>query len=166
MRRNIGPGRRVTEPGEPIDQKKKGNSRTESGPICAEPQNQSFFNNDCLAVNDLRVWPFSASELIVRRIRQTYPWSVIHATSNRDEGGDYSGYVVVRGGGLLVLCIVTALAAVEPLPPLTDGGQCREMAGKLRELARRTRSPGIRRELVDLARRYDRRGDHFDGRSR
>ena len=96
MRRDIGPGRRVTEPGEPIDQK-------------------SFFNDDCLAVNDLRVWPFSAFELIVRRIRQTYPWSVIHATSNRDEGGDYSGYVVVRGGGLLVLCRVTALAAVEPL---------------------------------------------------
>jgi hypothetical protein len=36
------------------------------------------------------------------------------------------------------------------------------MAGKVRELARYTRSPGIRRELVDLAKRYDRRGDHFD----
>ena len=29
-----------------------------------------------------------------------------------------------------------------------------------------THSPGMRRELVDLARRYDRRGDHFDGRPR
>jgi hypothetical protein len=38
------------------------------------------------------------------------------------------------------------------------------MADKLRELARLTRSPGIRRELVDLAKRYDRRGDHFDRR--
>jgi len=36
------------------------------------------------------------------------------------------------------------------------------MADRLRGLARLTRSPGIRRELVDLARRYDRRGDHFD----
>jgi len=27
-------------------------------------------------------------------------------------------------------------------------------------------SPGIRRELVDLAKRYDRRGDYFDRQSR
>jgi hypothetical protein len=36
------------------------------------------------------------------------------------------------------------------------------MAGRVRELARVTCSPGIRRELVALAKRYDRRGDHFD----
>jgi hypothetical protein len=36
------------------------------------------------------------------------------------------------------------------------------MAKRLRGLARLTCSPGIRRELVDLAKRYDRRGDHFD----
>jgi hypothetical protein len=47
---------------------------------------------------------------------------------------------------------------------LADGDHYREMADKLRELARLTRSPGIRRELVDLAKRYDRRGDHFDRR--
>jgi hypothetical protein len=46
-----------------------------------------------------------------------------------------------------------------------DGDHCREMAGKLRELARLTHSPAIRKELVALAKRYDRRGDHFDGRS-
>jgi hypothetical protein len=40
------------------------------------------------------------------------------------------------------------------------------MAGNLRELACLTHSPGMRRELVDLARRYDRRGDHFDGQPR
>jgi hypothetical protein len=40
------------------------------------------------------------------------------------------------------------------------------MAGKVRELAHYTRSPGIRRELVDLVKRYDRRGDHFDRRPR
>jgi hypothetical protein len=66
----------------------------------------------------------------------------------------------------LVLRIVTALAAVEPAPPPADGDHCPEMAGELRELARYTRSPGIRRELVDLAKRYDRRGDHFDRRLR
>jgi hypothetical protein len=54
----------------------------------------------------------------------------------------------------------------EPAPVLADGDHCREMAGKVRELARYTRSPGIRRELVDLAKRYDRRGDYFDRRPR
>jgi len=54
------------------------------------------------------------------------------------------------------------LAMTDPPPALVDGDHYREMAGKLRELARTTRSSGIRRELVDLARRYDRRGDYFD----
>ena len=60
----------------------------------------------------------------------------------------------------------SSLAVSQPAPALADGNHCREMAGRLRELARYTRSPGIRRELVDLAKRYDRRGDHFDERSR
>ena len=50
----------------------------------------------------------------------------------------------------------------EGLVPLIDGDHYRVMAGRLRELARETRSPGIRRELTDLAKRYDRRGDYFD----
>ena len=62
----------------------------------------------------------------------------------------------------MVFGIVTALAVTKPPALLADGDHYREMAGKLRELARTTRSPGIRRELVDLARRYDRRGDYFD----
>jgi hypothetical protein len=61
---------------------------------------------------------------------------------------------------------LTALAASEPPPPLPDGDHYPEMAGRVRELARLTRSPGIRRELVDLAKCYDRRGDHLDSRSR
>ena len=40
------------------------------------------------------------------------------------------------------------------------------MAGKLRQLARYTKSPGIRCELVGLAKRYDRRGEYFDRHSR
>jgi hypothetical protein len=60
---------------------------------------------------------------------------------------------------------VMRLVISEP-PPMADGDHYREMAGTLRELARHTFSPGIRRELVDLARRYDRRGDHFDRRPR
>jgi hypothetical protein len=54
------------------------------------------------------------------------------------------------------------VAASEARAALADGDHCREMAGKLRELARYTKSPGIRRELVALAMRYDRRGDHVD----
>jgi hypothetical protein len=53
-------------------------------------------------------------------------------------------------------------AVSETRAVLADGDHHREMADRLRGLARLTRSPGIRRELVDLARRYDRRGDHFD----
>ena len=45
------------------------------------------------------------------------------------------------------------IAVSEARAVLADGDHYREMAGKLRELARLTRSPGIRRELVDLAAR-------------
>jgi hypothetical protein len=48
---------------------------------------------------------------------------------------------------------------------MADGDHYREMARKVRELARYTRSPGIRRELVDVAKRYDRGGAHSDRRS-
>jgi hypothetical protein len=61
---------------------------------------------------------------------------------------------------------LTVLAASEPPPPLADGDHYREMAGRVRELARLSRSPAMRKELADLAGRYDRRGDHFDSRSR
>ena len=36
---------------------------------------------------------------------------------------------------------------------------------KLRELARATRLAGMRRELLAVAKRYDRRGDRFDRRA-
>jgi hypothetical protein len=58
------------------------------------------------------------------------------------------------------------VAVSEARAALADGDHYREMAGKLRELARQTLSPGMRRELVDLARRYDRRADLFDSRLR
>jgi len=48
-------------------------------------------------------------------------------------------------------------------PP--DSGHYREMASKLRELARECRFPGARRELLDLAERYERRADNLDVRS-
>jgi hypothetical protein len=58
------------------------------------------------------------------------------------------------------------VAVSETRAALSGGDDYREMAAQLRGLAQLTRSPGIRRELVDLAKRYDRRGDHFGRRSR
>jgi hypothetical protein len=58
------------------------------------------------------------------------------------------------------------LAVSETRAALAGGDHYREMAERLRGLARLTRSPGIRRELAHLAKPYDRRGDHFDRRSR
>ena len=52
------------------------------------------------------------------------------------------------------------IAVSEARAAAADGDHCREIAGRLRELARATRLPGIRRELVDLANRHERRGDY------
>jgi hypothetical protein len=46
---------------------------------------------------------------------------------------------------------MAAVASSEEPVPLVDGDHYRQMAGRLRELARSSRPPGIRRELVDLA---------------
>jgi hypothetical protein len=47
-----------------------------------------------------------------------------------------------------------------------SGGQhYREIASKLREIARECRFPGARREILDLASRLERRADDLDGRS-
>jgi hypothetical protein len=46
-------------------------------------------------------------------------------------------------------------------PPL-DGAHYREVAHGLRKLARQCRFPGARRELLQLAARYDRRAEHFE----
>jgi hypothetical protein len=81
-----------------------------------------------------------------------------------DAGGDFSIGLVDPAREILMSRTLTSLAASAP-PLLADGDHYREMAGRMRELARLTRSPGIRRELADLARHYDRRGDHFDRRA-
>jgi hypothetical protein len=93
---------------------------------------------------------------------------VIYDLNSDDAGGDLGVGCVITGPARWFSTSgnLGSLAMVEPAPALADGDHYREMAGKLRELARTTRSPGIRRELIDLARRYDRRGDLFDGRSR
>ena len=47
----------------------------------------------------------------------------------------------------------------------SDSEHYREMARKLRELAREFRFPGARQELLDLAGRYERRADSLDART-
>jgi hypothetical protein len=46
-----------------------------------------------------------------------------------------------------------------------DSEHYREMARKLRELAREFRFPGARQEVLDLASRYERRADSLDARN-
>lgn len=46
-----------------------------------------------------------------------------------------------------------------------DGAHYREIAQKLRDLARQCHFPGARRELLNLAARYDRRADYFASRA-
>jgi hypothetical protein len=48
-------------------------------------------------------------------------------------------------------------------PP--DSDHYRDMARKLRDLARGVRFAGARRELLDLASRYERRADCLDARN-
>jgi hypothetical protein len=82
---------------------------------------------------------------------------VNYEANTDDAGGDCSTGFISPARGFLFS---------GRMAPLADGDHCREMAGKVRELARYTRSAGIRRELVDLAKRYDRRGEYFDRHSR
>ena len=53
----------------------------------------------------------------------------------------------------------------EPQTTPSDSDHYRDMARKLRELAREFRFPGARRELLDLASRYERRADGLDARN-
>ena len=46
-------------------------------------------------------------------------------------------------------------------PSHSDSEHYREMASKLRELARQLRFPGARQELLALALRYERRADQL-----
>ena len=47
----------------------------------------------------------------------------------------------------------------------SDGQHYREIASKLREIARECRFPGARREILDLASRLERRADDLDAKS-
>ena len=47
---------------------------------------------------------------------------------------------------------------------MPSGEHYRQLATELRMIALRCRSPGARKELVQLAAKYDRRADHFDSK--
>jgi hypothetical protein len=47
----------------------------------------------------------------------------------------------------------------------SDSSHYRDMAQKLRELAREVRFPGAGKELLDLAWRYEQRADKLDART-
>ena len=51
------------------------------------------------------------------------------------------------------------------LAPPSNGEHYREVALRLRGVACECRFPNARKELLDLAARHERRGDHFDRRS-
>jgi hypothetical protein len=91
---------------------------------------------------------------------------VTYNLNSDDAGGDWSDRGLAPPTSFLTTGNLSSLAILESPPALGDGDHCREMAGKLRQLARYTKSPGIRRELIGLAKRYDRRGEYFDRHSR
>jgi hypothetical protein len=62
-------------------------------------------------------------------------------------------------------CAAAPEAGVLSARQYPDGEHYREIAGKLREVARQCRFPGARRELLHLAVNYERRGDYIDRRS-
>ena len=125
------------------------------------------FNDDCTAFKHVHIWAF-------RRIRgNCRPHSAIthigrpdvtYEPDCDDAGGDWSERLLAPPASFLTTGNLSSLAIDEPAPALGDGDHCREMAGKLRQLARYTKSPGIRRELVGFAKRYDRRGEFRSGR--
>jgi hypothetical protein len=124
-----------------------------------------MFKDDCRGFNDVLIWPFSGIRANCRShsAKQNH-WLFVDTRSSILASHCSDGPVIAPARGPFVPWM--GAAASESRAALADGDHYREMAGRLRELARQTHSPGMRRELVDLARRYDRRGEHFDGRPR
>lgn len=56
------------------------------------------------------------------------------------------------------------LQPAKPIPSPPDGHDYHRLARQIRDIARHTRLPIARNELLRLATNYDRRGDHLDGR--
>jgi hypothetical protein len=94
-----------------------------------------------------------------------------------DEVRTHTAAISSNAAGTLIEKISTALVEIlnqrsneaemneQPDLPPPNGGHYRNLAGKLRLVARECRFPSARRELLDLAARYERRADHFDHHS-
>jgi hypothetical protein len=65
---------------------------------------------------------------------------------------------------LLGISAVHPITEMPAAPGYPGGEHYREIAAKLRDVARHCRFPGARRELLHLASNYDRRGDYIDSR--
>jgi hypothetical protein len=94
-----------------------------------------------------------------------------------DQVGTHTVAISSSAAGTLIEKISTAIveilnqrsneAEMNEQPKLTplDGVHYRNLAGKLRLVARECRFPNARQELLDLAARYERRADHYDRHS-
>ena len=67
--------------------------------------------------------------------------------TNTNAGGVCGNGLIGPARRFFILRERKALSASEPPLPLPDGDHYREIAGRVRELARFTRSPAIRKEL-------------------
>ena len=94
------------------------------------------------------------SRLPPARVPRPWPHNVGHLRRNRDQ---HSCRVLISR--------TSSLSVNETPAALADGDHYRDMAGRLRELARLTHSTGIRKQLAALARRYDGVAGHLDGPS-
>jgi hypothetical protein len=122
------------------------------------------FNDDCGGLNDLSIWAFSGIRVYCpSHSANKVTWLSVDAHSSILASYCSDSDIVPTCDAFVPWM---GVAASETRAALANGDHYREMAGRLRGLARLTHSPGMRRELVDLARRYDRRGEHFDGRPR
>jgi hypothetical protein len=123
------------------------------------------FNDDYRPLTMFASGLLRVFELIVHLIQQNkVTWSSVDTRSSILESHCSDNSIVAPTGDAFVPWMGVAVS--ETRAALAGGGHYREMAERLRGLAHLTRSPGIRRELVDLAKRYDRRGDHFDRQTR
>jgi hypothetical protein len=72
---------------------------------------------------------------------------IVDYDTESDAGGDCSVGFISPAREFSIFGNLTSLAMSEPPPALADGEHYREMAGRVRELARYSYSPGLRREL-------------------
>jgi hypothetical protein len=109
------------------------------------------FNDDCAALKHVHIWAFRRIRGNCRRhsaITHIGRPGVTYDPDSDDAGGDWCERLLAPPASFLTTGNLSSLAIDKPAPALGDGDHCREMAAKLRQLARYTKSPGIRREAA------------------